>query len=250
MADESTYSDALKAVWGAYLVTIFGKSTEEEFREGKTAVDAAHKAGVKYIVFSSAGGLDKKEAQQIPIWAAKHQISEYIRTKTWTEGYSILSPVGFFENLEMFGRITEGKISSLFKPDMKGPSVSVRDIGDVAALAFAKPESFRGRDTMIVGDVISGDEMASTLSNLTKRPWKYTQVLPPFLQRLLIPRVYPMVQFLESSPMDLTVEIAHLKALKPDMQDFRAWCISKGLVAEKEGKVAYKYAEKKWWGLF
>jgi hypothetical protein len=57
---------------------------------------------------------------------------------------------------------------------VKIPYVACEDIGEFAKLAFENPNDFRGRKLNLIGDFISGDELAAVLSRVSSdRPIRH-----------------------------------------------------------------------------
>ncbi|KAJ3337889.1 hypothetical protein HDU93_000389, partial [Gonapodya sp. JEL0774] len=180
MTDTSTLQAAMKGIYGIFLVTdSFGKGgVEDEVKQGLTVIDAAFNAGIQYVVYSSVGGVTTAYGRAVPHFASKLKIEQHIKSKPWKEGFAILRPVAFFENVEMFGPLTLGKYESLLPADLKLQQIATKDIGEFAALAFTKPQLFSGKETEIAGDDISSIEMANILAQETEVPWSYSKIMP------------------------------------------------------------------------
>lgn len=81
LTDEAALFEALKGVDRAYLVTPAHAGEQVEIQQGKTFIDAAKKAGVKHIVFSSVGGADK--AVHVPHFRSKWQVCHQTVIETY-----------------------------------------------------------------------------------------------------------------------------------------------------------------------
>jgi len=224
MTDGATLAAAMKGVYGMFLMT---DANREEVAQGKSAIDAAFAAGVQYVVYTSVGGLTTKLGREVPHFATKYQVEQHLKSKPWKDGYAILRPTAFFENLEMFGPLTFGSLKFLTPPSVKLQQISTKDIGEFAALAFTKPENYRGKELEIAGDDISGVEMARILAELTGSKWSYSKMMPTWALRLISYDVYKMEVFFEQE--GYKADIPALRALKPDLRDFRTWAKSKGI---------------------
>lgn len=75
-------------------------------------------------------------------------------------------------NVGMFPTIMEGKIITPYKPDTKIGWISPKDIGLFAAEAFLQPEKFNKKEFAIVGDKLTMEEAASTLSSVTGKTFE------------------------------------------------------------------------------
>ena len=106
--------DQADNVWGAFIMsTPMGKggaATEEE--QGKKMVQAALKAGVKHIVYTSVdrGANSDTDGTDIPHFQSKKNVEDYIRSETeGTEtSWTFLRPVAFMENVtnDFIGKVS------------------------------------------------------------------------------------------------------------------------------------------------
>lgn len=95
LLDKSSLLQGLKGVNRAFLVTQFmGKGgVEAEVIQGKTFIDAAKQAGVKYIVFSSVGSADS--AASVPHFHSKFLIEEHLKASGMD--WAIVRPASFMD---------------------------------------------------------------------------------------------------------------------------------------------------------
>ncbi|KAJ3307651.1 hypothetical protein HDU93_005962, partial [Gonapodya sp. JEL0774] len=170
-----------------------------ELEQGRGTVDAAFKAGVKYMVFTSATAADDSRARAVPTWNSKYLVEEHIRSKSWPDGFAIIRPDGFFENIEMFGPATRGRIDIWYvNANTKLPQISARDIGVFGALAFLKPEDFRGKVLEIASETLTVTEMCKILTELTGTRWAWSPLLPKWMAKFILPSLYGMISFVEA----------------------------------------------------
>ncbi|MDG1987747.1 MAG: NmrA/HSCARG family protein [Halieaceae bacterium] len=175
--DDSTSLDtAMNSVSGVFLVTNFWEHDYDgEVRHGRNVVDAANRADVAHLVFTSVANADQQTG--IPHFDSKYEIERYIHEAGVP--YTILRPVSFMENWEyQREKIAAGKISSPFSESTRLQQISVRDIGRFAALAFSNPESWLGRSLDIAADEYTVKEVVDVFSQVTgnlvafeKLPW-------------------------------------------------------------------------------
>ncbi|KAJ3335394.1 hypothetical protein HDU93_005641 [Gonapodya sp. JEL0774] len=198
-------------------------------------------AGVRYIVFSSVGGLTTDLGRAVPEFGSKYRIEQYLKSKPWADGYAILRPVNFMDNIEMFGPLTQGSISWMTPPNVSQQVISVDDIGAFATMAFVNPELFRGKETELAGDVVSGITMANALSEKTGVPWSYSQMMPKWAFWLVSRDLYNMEVFFEKE--GYKADIPALRALKPDLHTFSTWLDSRGIGNISKGENTYAFAK-------
>jgi hypothetical protein len=56
--------------------------------------------------------------------------------------------------------VKKGVVTGMAADDVKVPYVACEDIGEFARLAFEDPDTFLGRKLNLIGDFISGDDLA------------------------------------------------------------------------------------------
>ena len=173
--------------------------TDLELKQGKNIVDACKKNGVKHLVFSSAAhGEDEKTG--LPHVDVKIDIEEHVK-KTGL-GFTFLNPVQFMDNVGMkFLPVKKGRIRGFIDGDAKVPYVAVRDIGLMAKIAFEDPDNFNGKAIVLVGDSVSGLEVAGIFSRIRNEKFKYRAV-PRFIIRLVSKEFYKMRLAFEESGRD------------------------------------------------
>jgi uncharacterized protein YbjT (DUF2867 family) len=149
LTDRAAMDAACEGVDGLYLVT--AGSADDEWRQGRTAIDAAAAAGVGTVVYSSGGGADTRPG--IPHVDAKADVETRLRDSgvAWTA----LAPHSFTTNL---GRVREavagGELPFPMAPGERLALVDPDDVGRLAALALRRvtergaggPDAAPGRD--------------------------------------------------------------------------------------------------------
>ncbi len=83
----------------------------------------------------------------------------------------------------------------------KVPYVAARDIGLMTRRAFEEPDGFDGQVIVLVGDVVSGVEIAEILAKIRNERFKYRDV-PKFVIRLASREFYKMRLAFEESGTD------------------------------------------------
>ena len=119
------------------------------------------KNDVEHFVFASVdrGGNTKSETNptNIPHFAAKHRIEEYLKLKSSNGGkmsYTILRPVAFMDNLNpsFYGKAFASMWGGVGDKPLQ--LVSTRDIGVFAARAFTDP-TYKNRAIGLAGDELN-----------------------------------------------------------------------------------------------
>jgi len=173
--DRASLERALDGAYGAYAVQTPFQSggVEGELRQGIAFADAAKDAGIQHLVYSSVGSADRQT--RIPHFESKYQIEEHIRSIGLH--YTILRPVFLMENfLPNRDTIVGGTLTEPLVPATSLQMVTVDDIGAFAALAFAKPDQWKGRAIELAGDELTMPQAAEYFGRVIGRPVQYVQV--------------------------------------------------------------------------
>jgi uncharacterized protein YbjT (DUF2867 family) len=173
--DRSSVEGALEGVHGVFSVQNFWETGyEREIEQGKRLVDAAKDAGVRLFVYSSVGSAHRETG--IAHFDSKAEVEDYLRGSEMP--YTILRPVFFMQNWEMFGRdqILGGTLAQPLDPNRPLQMLDAKDIGVFAAMAFENPEGWIGREVDLAGDEMTMPEVAANFSRVIGREVGYYQV--------------------------------------------------------------------------
>ena len=131
-------------------------------------IDVAEQAGVDHVVFSSVTGADTNRV--VP----HHRVETHLQASglSWT----ILRPGFFAQNLADAYRIDIIGDDRIYLPAGRGrvAFVDVRDLGDVVATVFAKPDAHRSAGYTLTGSqAVDFAEVAAVLTRELGRPIRY-----------------------------------------------------------------------------
>lgn len=185
--------------WGFFLVTPVGAKEEAL---GKAAVDAAVQAGVKHFVFTSVERRDNGLPTEVPHFASKHNIEQYLKAKAEESGmtWTILRPVCFMDNLtdsesiEFWSRLcfsySRPELTLVIIADFLGKAFSTMyrqlgnnplqlvassDIGFWGAKGFLEADGWgRNREVSIAGDELTYAQAAKVFEEKVGRPMPVT----------------------------------------------------------------------------
>ena len=195
------------------------KNSSLEVTQGKTAFDAAKKAGVDHIVFMSVADAEKFDAK------THHLKAKVILEKRLKESdlkYTIVRPSAFFENLDdasNWNPLKKGRVS--FLTDQKCKFCSTYDIGRAAAVIFANPQHWLGKSLDIVsweGDLA---DIAAALERVSGTKVRGQLAMPIFLRRLLLNDLHHMCLYFENQGISATP--AEFKRVIPDAFSAEDW---------------------------
>jgi uncharacterized protein YbjT (DUF2867 family) len=164
--DPSTYAPALLGVRSVFLLR--PPAISDVTRTLNPFVDQARAAGADHVVFLSVAGADTNRL--VP----HHKVERHLRSRSGR--YTILRPGFFAQNLADAYRRDLLEDNRLFVPAGNGrvAFVDLRDVADVAALAFASPELHAGSGYTLTGPrAFSFAEAALLLSQALARPIRY-----------------------------------------------------------------------------
>ncbi|MGW5452998.1 NmrA/HSCARG family protein [Nocardia sp. NPDC003979] len=153
-----------------------GWTAGDEARRGIAMIEAARAADVDQLVFSGIATMGPAES-----WGqeGKRRIEDAIRAAGLR--YTLLRPVRFMENYLMHGSPVDGigaggEHRHLFPADRPLQMIALDDIAAFAALAFADPDGWHGRELELAGEAITPIEAAAAISVATGRPIHYREV--------------------------------------------------------------------------
>ncbi|MEV0129199.1 NmrA/HSCARG family protein [Dactylosporangium sp. NPDC050688] len=137
----------------------------DEVRLGVNVADAAHAAGVRHLVYTSVGGVERGSG--ITHWDTKWQIEQHIRALGVPATF--LRPVMFMENhaSAKYGVTSPTALIRMIAPGARVQLIAVDDIGAFAALAFADPATYLSLALELAGDEVTREELASSITRAT-----------------------------------------------------------------------------------
>ncbi|MGW5444405.1 NmrA family NAD(P)-binding protein [Streptomyces asiaticus] len=214
-----------------------------EYRQGLDLLAAAEKAGVERFIWSSLDSAVSLTGRPVPHFDSKAAVAAHIglmrseemlrkETDGWyTNHVSVLTTAPYFENLRY--RLTP-------RPDSRGgltfrlplgaahyPLIALDDIAWFTGHMFDNWQSWGARDLAVIGDSLTGDEIAATFARVTGVPSAYTP-MPHDDLRAAIPDFghdyVAMFQFF--ADRDLCTrdrDITFLRRLHPGLMTFEDW---------------------------
>ena len=172
--DAGSLDAALDGAYGAFSVQQYrGVGVDAEIRQSKAFADAAKRAGVEHLMYTSV--LYARLGTGVPQFESKRQIEDYVRTLGVP--YSIVRPPSFMSNLEAdWESASNGVYRTVFPADLLRHHIAPRDIGRIVAEAFDHPERWIGRELDIAGQLISYADIAAAMSRQIGRSVVYEQI--------------------------------------------------------------------------
>jgi uncharacterized protein YbjT (DUF2867 family) len=201
--------------------------TDAEFVQGVNMIEAAKAAGcVQHFIFTSVASASDSavDGEEVATFAVKARVEIHLVSSGLP--YTILAPVGFFENMtSSFAGIKQGVVPGLLRQGINAQMISCVDIGIFARIILQDPQTWLGRRLEIAGDNTNAWAQCETLARIRggKETWKVS-IPPDFVFKLFIPKaVAKLRDFLAKKGTRVDVEAC--RKLHPQLMDFQAWCV-------------------------
>lgn len=174
--DPSSIEPLMRGADGVFSVQNFWETGyEREVKQGLAMVDLAKAAGTRHFVYASVGSAHRKTG--LSHFESKWKIEEHLRASGVP--HTVLRPVFFMENWEspfLRDPIVGGTLAQPLSPGRSFQQVTVDDVGAFAAMAFARPDEWKGRAIDLAGDDRSIADVAEAFGQVIGRPVRYVQL--------------------------------------------------------------------------
>ncbi|MGW6495228.1 NmrA family NAD(P)-binding protein [Nonomuraea angiospora] len=223
--------DGAAAVFGVPPVAYgpAGPQAELEVARGRALIDAAARAGIEQVVFSTVASLSTASR-----WSeSKVLIEEYLRDHVALP--TVLRPVRFMTNylgvgvVRIDGISPDGVHRHLFPPHEPMQVIALEDIAEFAALAFADPARFAGRTLELAGDEPTPVEAAAAIGAATGLPIRYEQLTDDETARLG-PEIAQTKKRWEAGQR-WHADIEALRVIHPGLRTLADWLAESGAAA-------------------
>jgi uncharacterized protein YbjT (DUF2867 family) len=176
LEEPASLDRALAGADALFAVTTPFEGVAAEADKGIALVDAARRAGISHLVYTSACHADQSTG--IPSFESKLRVEHHLRASGVP--FTIVAPVYFMENLLMdFGlsRLRQGQYVRWMPLDKGLQQIAVEDIGRFCAWVLEHRDGMLGQRIDIAGDELDGPQAAAVLSHAMGREVK-AQALP------------------------------------------------------------------------
>jgi uncharacterized protein YbjT (DUF2867 family) len=243
--DPASVDKALNGAYGAFFVTFFWAhfSAEKEIGEAKMYANAAAKANLKHVIWSTLE--DTRESvplddDRMPTLHGKYKVPHF-DGKGESDKFFIEAGVPttfllasfYWDNFIYFGagpkRGEDGKLAlTLPIGDAKMAGIASEDIGKCAYGIFKMGTKMIGRKVGIAGEHVTGDEMAKGLTKVLGEPVSYNKVPASVYRSFGFPGADDlgnMFQFYDEfeSELNTTRNVQFSKELNPDLLSYESW---------------------------
>jgi uncharacterized protein YbjT (DUF2867 family) len=217
-----TYRDYIKNVDGIFSVLTHENGINKEIKQGIDLANLAKEYGIKHFVYSSVTGADQDTG--IPHWESKFKIENHIRQINLP--YTIVRPASLFENFlipQVRSRILKGKLASPVNKNVVQQFISSKDIGEISADIFMKPDKYSGRTVTIAAEEMDMAKVAGIFSEALGKEIKY-QKLPGLITRLVMGKdLYKMFKWVNENDAVFLKDLDAFKKEYPHLTGLKEW---------------------------
>lgn len=243
--DSESLKGFLQGAYGAFFVTFFWAhfSPEKEREEAKLMVQAAQEAGVQHVIWSTLEDTRKyiplnddrmptlQEKYKVPHFDAKGEADQFFIDAGVPTTF--LRASFYWDNFIYFGagpkKGEDGKLYLTFPlDDKKMAGIAAEDIGKCAYGIFKKGKEMVGKTVGVAGGQLSGEEMASAISNAIGQEVIYNNVSPDTYRSFGFPGADDlgnMFQFYRDfeEVCNSVRDVSFSKELNPGLKSFDEW---------------------------
>jgi uncharacterized protein YbjT (DUF2867 family) len=221
--DSKSLADGLADVAALFYMTTFEgpEGPAGEVRRGHAVADAAARANVPHVVYSSVGGAERGTG--IPHFESKFDVEKRLGTLVPA---TILRPTFFMENLtaqltpDQDGEIV---IRMPMPGDVPVQMIAVRDIGRAAARLLLEPSAIDGDAIEVAGDELTLDLVAARAGETFGVPARFETIPLEYLGD--DEDLKAMFRwFAEGSAYQ--ADLARSRSLVGDVSDLRSWLVT------------------------
>lgn len=186
---------------------------------------------IQHLVMSTVLYVEEGQEEKLDYIRPKYETEQYVTEKGIP--YTFIRPASFMDEIGgEYLPVKKGVVTGQADNDAKVPYVATRDIGRLAVMAFADPESFIGQRINLIGDFLSGDELAAVLTGVTGKPHRHKA--PPIPLMWIFAREWiPLRRQFESwgrppHPVAMLEGLEESRRLLPDILTFEDYLRSTG----------------------
>jgi len=226
--DPASLAPALTGAYGVYSVQDFWTvGARREVQQGKNLADAAKKAGVEHLVYSSVGGAERNSG--IDHWESKWQIEQHIRALGLPA--TMMRPVAFMKNYyidQVEIGILKGKLLDPIRGDKPYQTIAATDIGAFVALAFDRPKAFIGLELEIAGSELTNVQAADVFSRVLGKPVKFRKLPMPVVRLVLGQEFYQMFRWFNDAGFKANIPELRRRYPEVRLQTLEDWLRAEG----------------------
>lgn len=243
--DTESIQKAIKGAYGAYFVTFFWEhfSAEKEFQEVMNFIEAAKTSNLQHIIWSTLEDTRNwvpVDDDRMPTLQGKYKVPHFdgkgAADKLFTQAglpVTFLRTSFYWDNFIYFGmgpqKAQDGNYYLAFPMnDKKLAGIAAEDIGKCAYGIFKKGTTLTNKTIGIVGEKLSGTEMAKTLSEALNINVIYNNVTADAYRNFGFPGADDLGNMFQFK-RDFNDDFNNIRdenfslELNPEMQNFNKW---------------------------
>jgi uncharacterized protein YbjT (DUF2867 family) len=221
MEDGASLDRAFAGAYGVYSVQNFMTSgVDGEVRQGRLVGEAAGRAGIRHLVYGSAGTGDRGTG--VGSFESKLDVEDHFAELSLP--VTVLRPMAFMELMTDPAFYPAAGVWHVWPKlagwDFRVPWLSCSDLGLIAERVFAQPERFIGEHLQLAGDVRSLEECRQIYTRVRGRgPRRFP--LPIRLFERFAPDTAALWRWARTAGLD--VDPALTRAILPGALTVEAW---------------------------
>jgi uncharacterized protein YbjT (DUF2867 family) len=243
--DPRSLDAAFAGAFGAYCLTNFWEhfSAEREVAQAKAMAEAAKRAGLRHVVWSTLEDTRKLVAlsdDRMPTLQGKYKVVHFDGKGESDHFFTDLGlpvtfslPSFYWDNLVYFGsgpkRGADGKLAITFPMgDKKMAGIAAEDIGKCVYGIFRNGDAYVGKTVGLAGEHLTCHEMAAKLTKALGEEVRYNAVTPDVYRSFDFPAAADlgnMFQFYRDFEAEVngTRDVERSRKLNPELQSFDQW---------------------------
>jgi uncharacterized protein YbjT (DUF2867 family) len=221
MDDPSSLDRAFAGAHGVYSVqNPMISGTAGEVRQGRNVGEAARRAGVRHLVYASAG--PGVRGTGVGSWESKLDVEEHLERLGLST--TVLRPMAFMELMTDPAFYPAAGVWHVW-PQLAGgayraPWICSDDLGVIAAKVFAGGDRYVGRRLTLAAELLSLDECRATYAQVFGRKPKRLP-MPVWLFQRFAADTADLWRWTRTGHVDVDADVA--RSIHPDALTVEAW---------------------------
>jgi uncharacterized protein YbjT (DUF2867 family) len=222
LGDPGSLVGAFKGAYGVFSVqNPMISGVDKEVEHGRNVADAAKDAGVRHVVYGSAG--IGASGTGVGSWESKLVVQAYMEAAGLP--VTVLRPMAFMELMTdrtFFPAVSTWHLMpKLMGADRPVPWLCVDDFGAIVARVFANPGRFVGEDIKVAAEMRSVAECRTLWEAVMgRRPWRFPMPVWAF-ERFVGTDLTTMWRWLRTGHFD--IDLSRTREILPTALTVREW---------------------------
>ena len=231
LQDKASLIKAFEKAYGVFGVTTpetaKGKmDTQMEREQGFNIIEACGENKIKHLVLSTVFYISEEQLS-IPYVRSKQNIEANVIENEIP--YTFLRPSSFIDEIGgPYLPVKKHTVTGMADGDVKVPYIACKDIGIFAKMAFEDPKKYLSKKINLIGDFLSGDELARLLNTMTNGRVNKHKAPPKWLMKIFAREWLPLRAFFEKCgrapyPEEMIAALINCKKQHPQILSFEQY---------------------------